>query len=500
LSLLVYFLPSHYPYYDGIAYNSAFFETSGTGLTVSQANAKYLQKTISDTATALETFNGITNIGTMNIIDSPFVNTQLTLKADSGNAEVVCDNGFNSVYMNALGIYATPSSTLTIASGSTATTINGATIAINAQPTVLNQMVIKNTATAATSTISLNPAANYPFISMFNTVDTLSFYVNPTTVSSDIQVLGNKTLNIATTGSNVDLNVGTGARTSAVIHNYSDGNNAVAGSNVHFNNGTSNLSNTNIHNGASSGGIVNIGNGSSATTGVAIGTRGLSTANAVRIGNVSNVTYLDSDTITMGALGLTGSGSISLANGTNAAGAQVSIGSTSLTAVNIKGGQTNLETTTLNLNTNGVGNTLIGTSGGSNSITINRPLTIGYIPSALVAGQIGYTYSPTVTWTNSIDTQIASQSLPAGVYMVSWSVQTYGVFINNFLYISGVTLPTIYPRWPFAPTGLSNVNVSSGSVVSSFTTTSTLRLFNCLANTQAGGAATEMVLFITRIA
>ena len=46
-----------YPYFNNIAYNSAFFATSGAGLTVSQANAKYLQKTIADTATALETFN-----------------------------------------------------------------------------------------------------------------------------------------------------------------------------------------------------------------------------------------------------------------------------------------------------------------------------------------------------------------------------------------------------------------------------------------------------------
>jgi hypothetical protein len=47
-----------YPYFNGIAYNSSFFVTSGTGLTISQANAKYLQKTTPDTATALETFNG----------------------------------------------------------------------------------------------------------------------------------------------------------------------------------------------------------------------------------------------------------------------------------------------------------------------------------------------------------------------------------------------------------------------------------------------------------
>jgi hypothetical protein len=176
------------------------------------------------------------------------------------------------------------------------------------------------------------------------------------------------TLNVAT-GSNNDVNVGIGNRTIAVVHNYSDGNNAVAGSNVHLNNGTSNLSNTNIHNGASSAGIVNIGNGASSTTAVSIATRGTTSTNAVRIGNVSNFTYLDSDTIAMGVLGLTGSGAISIATGTNTAGAQVTIGSTSLTAVNIKGGQTNIETTTLNLNTNGTGNTLIGWENGATYTT-----------------------------------------------------------------------------------------------------------------------------------
>ena len=50
-----------YPYYNGITYNSAFFTTeSGSGLTQTKANALYLQKTVADTATVLETFtNGI---------------------------------------------------------------------------------------------------------------------------------------------------------------------------------------------------------------------------------------------------------------------------------------------------------------------------------------------------------------------------------------------------------------------------------------------------------
>ena len=45
-----------YPYFNGIEYNSAFFTSADSGLTIGQANSKYLQKTVTDTATALETF------------------------------------------------------------------------------------------------------------------------------------------------------------------------------------------------------------------------------------------------------------------------------------------------------------------------------------------------------------------------------------------------------------------------------------------------------------
>lgn len=532
------------PIYSGLIYNSAFFVEDTGGLSQAQANALYLRKTVPDTATAEETFNSgiktdtikprttsgcnLFNDATGNVISSSICPNNNSSSYGYNNSIVTV--GESSKFMRIggsmpsgsgnyilLGAANTQTTNIGIASdgdvglltgtnkivigGSTKTmTLKSSALTVNAPPTFIgNTLIIKDTAVSPTSIISLNPATSQPFLSFGNTVDNLSVFVNPAG-SSDIQVQDSKTLNIATTSSNVTLNMGTGSRTNPVTHKYSDSNNAVIGSSVNLNNGTSNSSETNIHSGTSSAGIVKIGSATSSTTAVSIATRGASSANAVRIGNVTNTTYLDSDTITLGALGLTGSGAISLASGTNAAGAQVSIGSTSLTAVNIKGGQTNLETTTLNLNTNGTGNTLIGTSGGSNSITFNRPLTPAYNPSTLVAGQIGYTYSPTVTWTNFGDAEIASQSLPAGVYMVSWSIQTYGVFINNFLYISGVTLPTIYPRWPFAPTGLTNTNVCSGSIVSSFTTTSTLRMFNFAANTQTGAAALERVLYITRIA
>ena len=176
-----------YPYFTGIIYDSAYFDSSSS-LTQAQANALYLKKSSPDTATALETFNGITNIGQITIVDSPVVNTQLTLKADLGSAEIILDNGYNTVVLNHLGLEATSISSLDVG-----------------------------------------------------------------------------------TTSNLPLSVGTGARTTAVVHHYSDGDNAVAGANVHLNNGTNNLSNTGIHNGANSAGAVNIATGSGSTTATTIG-------------------------------------------------------------------------------------------------------------------------------------------------------------------------------------------------------------------------------------
>jgi hypothetical protein len=144
-----------------------------------------------------------------------------------------------------------------------------------------------------------------------------------------------------------------------------------------------------------------------------------------------------------------------------------------------------------------LGNSVSTLNLNAGTINLNKPLTVGYNPSTLVAGQIGYTYAPSITWTNLGDTTIASQSLPAGVYMVSWNIQTNGAFINNFLYIFGLTLPTDALRWAFVYTGLGSVNVCAGSVVSYFTTTSTLQMRNFATNIQTGGPA---VLYITRIA
>ena len=142
---------------------------------------------------------------------------------------------------------------------------------------------------------------------------------------------------------------------------------------------------------------------------------------------------------------------------------KVSIGSTSLSAVNIKGVQTNLETTTLNLNTNGTGNTLIGTSGGSNNITINRPLTPAYsyvagtgtptVTYGTGAGKIGeIKYNivrVTQTTTATSGQTIASLTVDsAGIYLLTFNAQfiytapaTSGYF---YLVISGASDPYLY--------------------------------------------------------
>ena len=60
------------PTYTVSIYNPAFFPTSTSGISQSQANALYLQKTTADTPTALETFSAGINTSIIN------VNTQLS--------------------------------------------------------------------------------------------------------------------------------------------------------------------------------------------------------------------------------------------------------------------------------------------------------------------------------------------------------------------------------------------------------------------------------------
>ena len=78
-------------YFNGIIYDSDYFiSSSSSGLTVSQANAKYLRKTTTDTATALETFTG--GIKT-NSIDTVASTDNLIINSGTGNTTLGASSG-----------------------------------------------------------------------------------------------------------------------------------------------------------------------------------------------------------------------------------------------------------------------------------------------------------------------------------------------------------------------------------------------------------------------
>lgn len=218
-------------WFPNINFNPSFYEIpTGSGLSQAQANTLYLRKTVPDTAIAVETFNAGIN-----------ANALSTFNAD----------------VNIVGTG--------------------------------NDLVITNSQTIPTKTITLSTSGVDPTITILDTTNSLD--LSPTGIEP---VSGTPlTLNIATL-TNIDLNVGTGARTGTgtvgnpyVIHNYSDGDNCLEGNGVHLNNGTNNQSNTNIHNGASSSGNVNIMNGASSSGNINIMT-GASSTGGINIGTGTN--------------------------------------------------------------------------------------------------------------------------------------------------------------------------------------------------------------------
>jgi len=86
------------PIYNTV-YNSQFFPDSATGLNRAQANKLYLQKTVTDTATALETFSG--GLKTNTILPSGnsscFSDATNTLITEFGSGSYVANFGLNSI-------------------------------------------------------------------------------------------------------------------------------------------------------------------------------------------------------------------------------------------------------------------------------------------------------------------------------------------------------------------------------------------------------------------
>lgn len=73
--------PPDPPYFDGINFNPSFYdESNSSGITQEQANTLYLQKTIPDSATALQTFSGGLNFS--GEINGPTIRLSASVKTN----------------------------------------------------------------------------------------------------------------------------------------------------------------------------------------------------------------------------------------------------------------------------------------------------------------------------------------------------------------------------------------------------------------------------------
>jgi hypothetical protein len=247
--------------------------------------------------------------------------------------------------------------------------------------------------------------------------------------------------------------------------------------------------------------VVTLGSTSSTSTVVKGGALTLDTLAA---GNISIGADQVGGQISLGLLS-TRTGDINIGN--NMAAGTIKIGnnfgatSTSIIELGTKSkGIVYLRSATLNINDDGTGNTVIGKSGGSNTITLNRPLTIGYAPSdPTLSTQIGFLEQPTVTWSQINFTELArSTLLPIGTYTASVAINTTGTFIPAFIYFTGGTGVSANFRIPAV------VNNSSicytGSYTFRMTTASTLSISIHVNNLQALDTVATPTFDIIRIA
>jgi len=149
-------------YFDGITFNSAFYTTSSSGgLSQAQANALYLKKNTTDTATALEKFTG----GIVSdSYDSSTSSATTTLAANNLTGNINIGNGNRTAGTINIGTGTTSATTATINIGNdlTNTNVKGAisVYGINPLTTGLQANILNLGAGSATTTVNLGTNAN----------------------------------------------------------------------------------------------------------------------------------------------------------------------------------------------------------------------------------------------------------------------------------------------------------------------------------------------------
>ena len=416
-------------YFNGIIYDSDYFTQSSSGLTLSQANAKYLQKTIPDTASALETFNG--GIKT-NVIDPTTTGGTIQIGHGATNNNVEVAAQINRSVILHLGDGNTSSGGIHIGNGNDSSN---------------NIQILNGTYALGTTAGSVNilTGTNNSFAGGNMNIFTTSRGTLTVGGSNNNAITFNKSPTF-TTGliSNTIFSIG-GSNTI-----YTDPgptqtyNTLVCSNNLACSFGASSGS-CNLG-GASSG--VNIGFNMPSASGAAIsiGTAGVQDTNVLIATKGAIVT--GTDKIVIGAAANTlsvASGAVIL--GTGDCG--ISIGANTLQTSNIVIGTKGAIITGSNKIV--IGSATNALTLGSGTINLSNPLTPLYNPSAIVAGQIGSSITPTYNTpfnlSPSVVKNIATYSLPIGVYFIQASILTPTNVTYQGLGISSASATVQYECW-----------------------------------------------------
>jgi hypothetical protein len=152
---------------------------------------------------------------------------------------------------------------------------------------------------------------------------------------------------------------------------------------------------------------------------------GATTCGVVLSNNFNTATPASDVNICLGS-----TGSVKLAVASNRSGVlNLGDGASSTGGVHLNNGATASGNTRIMNGTNQSGELTLGDAGNTVVIALNRPLTIGYAPSAITtSSQLGYTTTDDISLTGSIPNGavtplFTAKLLPAGVWLITYSVR-----------------------------------------------------------------------------
>jgi hypothetical protein len=235
---------------------------------------------------------------------------------------------------------------------------------------------------------------------------------------------------------------------------------------------------------------ITIGTSQASTNTIGIGASGsiISIPGASTLGSIACTAINSTAAATTMNIASTSTGIVTLAVSANRTGVlNLGDGNSSTGAVHINNGSSSSGNTRIMNGTSQSGELTLGGVGNTVVIAVNRPLTLGYSSYPITtSSQMGYTTSPTITWTGTQFTTIAtSASLPPGNYIWTFSISLTGTFVNNFIYFGSNVFNTELDsyRTPFIDTA-GSYSICAGSYTFCNQTARTVSLTNYSTNSQ----------------